>query len=366
MTRKTISPTIADVAREAGVSISTVSRILNESPLVADQTLGKVRDAIQRLGYQPRSAARNLALRRTNTLGVLLESVGSSFFASVVAGAEEEAYTEGFSLLIATSGHLIRGERPAIGPSNTDGLLIVGVQMKKNLFSFCQDGYPIISLYQPAPRSLHIPLISVENKKGAFKVVEHLIREHDFSRIAFLRGPKGNYDSYWREAGYRQAMKKYGLDVNEELVGDGGFVYLGARATVLHWISNDCLPQAIFAGNDDAALDVILTLYGAGVRVPQDVAVVGFDDSLLAPNMVPPLTTVRAPGLEVGREAARQLLHLIHTGESAPLTLLPTELVIRSSCGCLPMKESDPWADLPKTVSLETTGISLSSVDERR
>lgn len=359
MTRKTASPTIADVAREAGVSISTVSRILNESPLVADETLEKVRWAIQRLGYLPQSAARNLALRRTNTLGVLLESVGSSFFASVVAGAEETAYADGFSLLIATPGHILKGERPALGPSNTDGLLIVSVQLKKSQFSFYQEGYPIISLYQPAPRSLHIPLVSVENKKGAFKVVEHLIREHSMSRIAFLRGPKGNYDSFWREAGYRQAMRKYGLPVDEHLLGDGGFAYPGARATVLRWVRQGCLPQAIFAGNDDAALDVILTLYGSGVRVPQDVAVIGFDDSLMAPNMVPPLTTVRAPGIEVGREAARQLLHLIHTGESTPLTLLPTELVIRSSCGCLPMSESEPWTDLPKTVRSESTGISI-------
>lgn len=366
MARKTSSPTIADVAREAGVSISTVSRILNESPLVADETLGKVRGAIQRLGYSPYSAARNLALRRTNTLGVLLESVGSSFFESVVAGAEEAAYADGFSLLIATPGHLIKGERPALGPSNTDGLLIVSVQLKKKLFSFYQDGYPIISLYQPAPRSLNIPLVSIENKKGAFKVVEHLIREHCMARIAYLRGPKGNYDSYWREAGYRQAMKKYGLDVDEHLIGDGGFKFPGARATVLRWLAEGCLPQAIFAGNDEAALDVIITLNGAGVRVPQDVAVVGFDDSIMAANMVPPLTTVRASGMDVGRAAARQLLQMIRTGAPAPLALLPTELVIRSSCGCMPVSESDPWTDLPKTVPSETTGISLTPADERR
>jgi DNA-binding LacI/PurR family transcriptional regulator len=339
MARKTSSPTIADVAREAGVSISTVSRILNGSPLVANETLEKVRCAIQHLGYLPHSAARNLALRHTNTLGVLLESVGSSFFASVVAGAEEAAYAEGFSLLIATPGHLSRGGHPALVPSNTDGLLMVGVQLKAKHFSFYHNGYPIISLYQPAPRALHIPLITVENKKGAFKIVEHLVREHGMTRIAFLRGPKGNYDSRWREVGYRQALKQYGIPVDENLIGDGGFTYPGARGTVLGWLAEGHLPQAIFAGNDDAALDVIMTLYSVGLHVPQDVAVVGFDDSYMAPNMVPPLTTVRAPGLEVGREAARQLLRMIHNGESSPLTLIPTELVIRNSCGCTPVSE---------------------------
>jgi LacI family transcriptional regulator len=126
------------------------------------------------------------------------------------------------------------------------------------------------------------------------------------------------------------------------------------------------LPQAIFAGSDDSALDAIMTLYSMGLRVPQDVAVIGFDDSEMAPNMVPPLTTVHAPGIDVGREATRQLLHLIHTGESTPLTLLPTEMVVRSSCGCLPVSGSDPWTDLTKTVPSGTTGISLSSMDGRR
>lgn len=358
MTRKTTSPTIADVAREAGVSISTVSRILNESPLVAVDTLEKVRGAIQQLGYLPRSAARNLALRHTNTLGVLLETVGSPFYASVIEGAEEAAYAQGFSLLIATPGHLLKGAHPALGPSNTDGLLMIGVQLKKSQCSFYQEGYPIISLYQPGPRSMNIPLVSVENKKGAFRIVEHLIRDHGLSRIAFLRGPKGNYDSYGREAGYRQAMKKYGLPVEENLIGFGGFRCPMARVSVLNWLAQGCLPQAIFAGNDEAALDVLITLTGAGVRVPQDIAVVGFDDTFLAPAMVPPLTTVRAPGYEVGREAARQLLRMIHTGESTPLTLLPTELVLRSSCGCKPVPENGHWTEVPKTVSPETSGIS--------
>ncbi len=359
MPRKTSSPTIADVAREAGVSISTVSRIINKSPQVADDTLDKVTDAIQRLGYLPHSAARNLALRHTNTLGVMLESVGSPFFGCVVAGAEEAAYEEGFSLLLETPEHLTRGRRPVLGPSNTDGLLLMGVQIKKKQFSYYQEGYPIVSLYQPAPRSLHIPLISVENKKGAFMIVDHLIRAHGLSRIAFLRGPKGNYDSYWREAGYREAMKHHGLAVDENLISDGGFAFTVARGAVLNWLRSGVMPQAIFAGNDDAAVDVIMTLNAVGMRVPQDVAVVGFDDSFMAPQMVPPLTTVRAPGREVGREAVRQLLHMIHTGESTPLTLLPTELVLRSSCGCMPDPDGLTGSSLSRIASSQATGILL-------
>jgi DNA-binding LacI/PurR family transcriptional regulator len=201
----------------------------------------------------------------------------------------------------------------------------------------------MVSLYQPAPRSLKVPLVTVQNKKGTFQAIEHLIKVHGLSRIGFLRGPRGNADSYWREQGFRQAMKKYGLPVEECWVGEGGFSYPGARKTVLEWSRRGQLPQAIFTGNDDAALDVILTLYGLGIRVPQDVAVVGFDDSQLAPTLVPPLTTVRAPISEVGREGVHKLLQVIRTGEAEPLTLLPTDLVIRRSCGCTDLAEPEAW-----------------------
>jgi len=358
MARRRSLPTIADVAREAGVSISTVSRILNKSPLVADDTLEKVHEAIQRLGYLPHSAARNLALRHTNTLGLLIESVGSHFFAEVLEGAEEAAREQNFSVLIATLQHILRGDRPTLGPSNTDGLMILGIQLKKKQFSFYQESYPIICLYQPAPRALNIPLISIENKEGAFRVVEHLIREHKLCRIAFLRGPKGNYDSRQREVGYRQAMRKYGLPIDEDLFGYGGFAFPRARESVLLWVQQGCLPQAIFTGNDDAALDVVMTLNGLGLRVPQDVAVVGFDDSVMSSNLTPPLTTVRAPSKEVGREAARQLIHLIETGEAEPLTRLPTELVIRNSCGCQPVSQTNLAVDRLATVESIANGIS--------
>jgi DNA-binding LacI/PurR family transcriptional regulator len=359
MSGLTSSPTIADVAREASVSISTVSRFLNGSTLLAEETITKVRDAVQRLGYMPRSAARNLALRRTNTLGVLIESIGSSFSSSVVAGAEEEAMAEGYSLLISTPGHLFHGGLPALGPFNTDGLLIVNVAMKRSMFSFNQDGYPMICLYQPAPRSMKIPLVSIENKRGAFLIVEHLIQDHGITRIGYLRGPRGNHDSYWREVGYRQALKKYRLPVDERLVGFGNFSYPSSRKTVLDWYRLGIIPQAIFAGNDDSAMDVVLTLTRLGLRVPQDVAVVGFDDSHLALCVVPPLTTIRAPMREVGREGVRRVLRLIRTGSCDLRTLLPVEMVLRGSCGCVDQVDPDIWPDISNTAPADAPGVEI-------
>jgi LacI family transcriptional regulator len=345
MAGRTSSPTIADVAREAGVSISTVSRFLNGSSLVADETVGKVREAIERLGYLPRSAARSLALRRTNTLGVLVEALGTSFFASVIAGAEEAAYEQGYNLLVATTSHVHNGTLPALGSFNTDGLLVVNLQLERQLLGLFKNGYPAVSLYQPEPQAFNIPLVTVQNKRGAFQAVQHFITTHGFTYIGFLRGPQGNADSYWRELGYRKALKQYGIPLDERWIGDGGFSYLGARKTILEWFRRGKLPQAIFSGNDNAALDVMLTLHRLGLRVPEDVAIIGFDDSYLASSMVPSLTTVRAPIREMGREGIRKLLKLIHTGEAEPLTLLPTELVIRRSCGCTSLVEPEAWPD---------------------
>jgi DNA-binding LacI/PurR family transcriptional regulator len=334
MSGKSSSPTIADVARESGVSISTVSRYLNGSTLVAEQTVGKVRSAIQRLGYQPRSAARSLALRRTNTLGILLEDIGTFFFSRVVGGAEEVAFEEGYSLLLSTRWHSTDGDLPALGPFNTDGLLAVSVTLSPGLQALRKTGYPIVSLYQPAPKALKIPFITIQNKRGVFLLIEHLLRDHGLRKIGFMRGPVGNYDSYWREQGFRQAMKKYRVPVDETLVSECGFNSARAHDVILGWRRRGNLPQAIFTGDDDTALYVMLTLYELGLRVPEDIAVVGFDDTSLASSLVPPLTTVRAPIAGVGREGVLKLIQLIQTGSAAPVTTLATGLVIRRSCGC--------------------------------
>lgn len=347
MSGKTSSPTIADVARESGVSISTVSRYLNGSNLVADETISKVREAIQRLGYQPRSAARSLALRRTNTLGILLEDIGTFFFSRVVAGAEEVAFEEGYSLLLSTRWQTNDGAQPTLGPFNTDGLLAVNVNLSPALQSLYRSGYPIVNLYQPATKALKVPFVTIQNKRGVYLLIEHLLRDHGMRRIGFLRGPQGNYDSYWREQGFYQAMRRYHVPVDPSLIMDCGFNTNRAHEIIVNWHRQGNLPEAVFTGDDENALYVMLTLYELGLRVPEDIAVVGFDDTNLSASLVPPLTTVRAPIAEVGKEGIRRLLQLIRTGSAAPVTTLPIELVIRRSCGCSVPQDSSSGRQAP-------------------
>lgn len=361
MPGRTSSPTIADVAREAGVSITTVSRILNDSDLVAVETVGKVRGAIDRLGYQPRSAARNLALRRTNTLGLLLESLGTFFFSTVVAGAEEAAYSQGFNLLIATHSHAASRDMAALGPFNTDGILAVNLELSPALIACVKDGFPIVNLYCPAPEDLHVPFVTIENERGVFLLIEHLIRDHGMRRIGFLRGPEGTFDSHWREQGFRKAMAHYHLAVDESLVRSCGVSAAVARDVILDWLQSGTLPQAVFTGCDETALYVMLALHELGIRVPEEIAVVGFDDTPLACSLVPPLTTVRAPIGEAGSEGIKRLLELIRTGETQPVTTLPTELVLRESCGCTASSDGQPGRGLP-----EGGYAAPTLLDERR
>jgi DNA-binding LacI/PurR family transcriptional regulator len=331
--------TIADVARRAGVSIATVSRVINGTAPVAEGTAARVRAAIAALNYVPRAAARSLASRRTDTLGLLLPKISGYFFPPLLRGIEAGARENGFGLLIHSTqdrGDPAGGPRRPLGEHNTDGLLVFTDSLDEaELTRLHTIGFPMVLLHQSPPHGLDIPCVTFENKGGARKLVEHLIETHDYRRIAFLRGPEEHEDSYWREMGYREALAAHAIPFDPTLVATGGFDEEEAQVPVERWLQDGVEIEAIFAGDDEAASGAIAALRRAGKRVPEDVAVVGFDDSPIAHHLTPlPLTTVRAPIEEAGLAAARQLARLIRTGQADPLVLLPTELVVRRSCGC--------------------------------
>jgi LacI family transcriptional regulator len=330
--------TIDDVASLAGVSISTVSRVINRTVPVSDDVAARVEAAMHELNYRPRAAARNLATRKTNTLGLLISGIEGDFFAPLLRGIESMSAEAGFDLLISTSSR--RGPRdefpPSLGAHNTDGLLVFADSLgPAALAHCCEMGFPVILIHQSPPEGLHIPCVTVENKAASHKLVEHLIDAHGRQRIAFLRGPENHEDSYWRETGYRRALEARGIPFDPHLVASGGFDREVARASTAELLAAVDGIDAIFAGDDESAVGVLAALRDAGRRVPEDVSVVGFDDQHLSFYLAPPLTTVRAPTELVGREATRQLVSLIRTGQAAALTLLPTEIVVRRSCGCV-------------------------------
>jgi LacI family transcriptional regulator len=329
-------PQIADVAREAGVSIATVSRVLSGNTPVAPDTAERVRSAVETLNYVPHAAARILASRRTDTLGLLVPEISGAFFQPLLRGIEAGASEAGLDLLIhATQTIPVKARHHTLGEHNTDGLLVFTESLdEKELSRLNAIGFPLVLLHQTPPSSLNIPVVTIENRAGARALVEHLITRHDRRRIAFLRGPEGQEDSTLRERGYREALEAHHLPFDPALVVRGEFDRMVAFESVNTLLSTGMQIDAIFSGDDEAAVGALQALLQAGRRVPEEIAVAGFDDQVLAGSLTPPLTTVRAPTEEVGRQAVQILVRLIKQEEVVSRLILPTELVIRQSCGC--------------------------------
>jgi LacI family transcriptional regulator len=334
--------TINDVATQAGVSIATVSRVVNNTGPVAEETADRVQQVIARLNYIPHPAARGLAGRRSQTLGLVFPEISDAFISALLRGIEQGVSANGYALLVYTTQPNSGGKRPELplNEHNTDGLIVFTDSLSdREIGRLHTRRVPRVLLHRSPPAGLDIPCVTFENKGGAYKAVEHLIQAHHCRRIAFLAGPPGNEDSYWREQGYRAALAAHHLPVDPALIASAAFNDRQAELAVSHWLHEKTMLDAIFAGDDASAMGAITALRRAGRRVPEDIAVVGFDDVLPSRHLSPPLTTVHAPIEAAGRAAAEQLIRLIREGTAEPLILLPTELVIRRSCGCT---EPDP------------------------
>jgi DNA-binding LacI/PurR family transcriptional regulator len=330
--------TIDDVARRAGVSTATVSRVINNIGPVAQKTRDIVLNAIADLDYRPRSAAQILARKKTNTIGLLFTAISGEFFFPLLSGIERAAQENSYNLLIYST-QTIEGDDTAfplpIGEHNTDGVIVyVNSLSQEALNRFYQLGFPVVLIHQTPPDGIIIPSVTVENKDGARRIVDHLIEVHGLHRIAYLSGSIDQEDSHWREMGYRESLTSHDIQYDPALVSTGGFNREIAEAAVKKWLADGVGFDAIFAADDEMAIGVLTALDQAGLKVPEDIALVGFDDIYLARYLTPPLTTVRAPTEEVGREAIQLLIQQIQGQETDPVILLPTELIIRQSCGC--------------------------------
>jgi DNA-binding LacI/PurR family transcriptional regulator len=338
MPKKSKRPTIVDVARHAGVSISTVSRVLNDSAPVEDEKVQAVRQAIEALHYQPKAAARILASQETKTIGLLLPLISGDYFAGVLRGVERGVMEGGYDLLIHSTFTDTRQDSPyhrVLGEHNTDGLIVFSDSLdNRELTRLSEMKFPAVLLHRSSPDRLEIPSVTVENKNGAKKIVEHLIQVHSRCRIVYLRGPEKHEDSYWREIGYRQALDEAGIPFDPALIGIGNFDNHDAQDAIEAMLVDGVEFDAVFAGDDEAASGVLRALRFAGLSVPDQVSVVGFDDSNLAQHLIPALTTVDAQVEQAGYTAAKQLIQLIKRGETNNITLLPTKMVLRRSCGC--------------------------------
>lgn len=338
MTRRSSSVTIREVAKYAAVSVATVSRFINQNAPVSPDVADRIQQVMLDLNYTPHAAARHLATRRTQTIGLVLHNMHTDFFAPLLSGIESVASENQYNLLVATyKSPAGKDSQPPVGPHNTDGILVFADSLSdEHLAQLCRNKFPLVLIHRTPPVNLKIPFVTVENKAATHKIVDHLIEVHNRRSILFLRGPQEQEDSHWREQGYRDSLDAHGICFDPALMIDGEFNGETAYHNIKNIIGNNHLQfDAIFTGDDDAAIGTLTALTEIGIRVPEDVSVAGFDDSRLSPFLNPPLTTVRAPTQEVGRTAARLLFDLIKDLPADAITLLPTEIIIRRSCGCL-------------------------------
>ena len=328
--------TIKDVARDAGVSIATASRALNRIDLVAPETRRRVREAASRLHYTPHSGARSLITNRTHTIGVLLPDLYGEFFSEVMRGIDQTAQREGYQCIVSSARHSGPTLEAALRAmrGRVDGLVLMSPEFTGELSKrTLPAGFPVVLLNCPPSETPHDSL-NVENYAGAYSMVSHLA-DLGHRRIAILNGAQGNFDAAERLRGYRAALRDAGLPAPAELVILGDFTEAAGEAGARQLLQLETRPTAIFAANDGMAVGAVSALREAGLRVPEDIAIGGFDDIPMARYVDPALTSVHVDISALGARAATLLLGAIQhpNGRENRREIVPTALVVRRSCG---------------------------------
>jgi LacI family transcriptional regulator len=328
-------PTIHDVARLADVSIATVSRVLNDSGPVSDEAQRRVLEAAARLDYWPNGAARSLTTRRTQTLGVLLPDLYGEFFSEVIRGIDHAARRERLQVLISSSHadteEVLSAARAMRG--RVDGLLLMSSdEGTDEAIRRIRRVFPVV-LLNPRSELDGCASVSVANFEGARAAVEHLIAL-GHRDIAIVKGPAGNVDAGERLRGYRAALGDAGREPAPALEFPGDFTESSGDRAAEEILRRDPRPTAVFAANDSMAIGLLSALAAAGIEVPREMAVVGFDDLAFARYVNPPLTTVHVDAYRLGERAVRLMLsHGRADGAVARHEVLPAPLVVRRSCG---------------------------------
>jgi LacI family transcriptional regulator len=325
--RQRAAATIHDVAKRAGVSVATVSRVLNGKELVRQETSAQVLAAAKALRYVPNVAARSLSIRRSHTIGVVLPDVHGEFFSEVIRGIDLAARQQGYHILVSGSHSDVQEMLEVLDTmrGRVDGVVVMAPDIRSS--ALAGNTLPLVLLNSIDEQH---DVITIDNYGGARAMMAHLLRlGHE--RIAFIRGPARNNDARERLRGYKQAIRPH----HPPMECQGDFTEASGEEAVRKLLALDPRPTAIFAANDSMAVGALAACRAAGVRVPQDVAVAGFDDIPIARYVSPPLTTVRVDIAELGRRAFELLLEAMDGKPSRARRrdCVDTALVVRESCG---------------------------------
>jgi LacI family transcriptional regulator len=323
--------TINDIAKRANVSKSTVSRVLNSSAIVEDSKQEAVRQAIKELDYKPNVFAQGLASGRSMTLGILIQNIGSPFYDTIAQGAIAGVNGSGYTPLFVDGQWEHDREAAAIETlisRRVDGLLIVGGDIDATELQNYKQRLPVIVVARDV-EELSGQCVAINNRQIGYLATKHLLDQRH-KRIAFLHGNEGHPDAQERYAGYLQALAEARVKPAEELIYKGDFSGHSGLMAVNYLLDQGVCFSALVAANDMVAFGARLGLYRRGIRVPDDVSIIGCDDQAEAAFMTPPLTTIRQPSYEMGMAGARALLALL-SSEECEIPQLEPVLQVRES-----------------------------------
>lgn len=334
--RLAVRVSIQDVAQRAGVSTATVSRVLNSPDLVSPATATRVRDAIDALNYRPNAMAKALMTRRSNLLGITLPDIHGEFYMDVLHGADDRARALGYQLLVNTepTGRVAGAEgEPNRAYGFIDGIAVMLTEPNPEFWAELRDTrLPIVAL-DADPSLGAVDTVRIDNAPGSLEAVRLLLATGEASRCVFVGGPEGNYDSDERERVFREALAAAGERVSRDQVRHGTYTVEWGRRWAEDAADHGRLRGAgVFAANDEIALGVVQIAQASGMRVPEDVRVIGFDDTRLAEIVTPSLSTVGVPRREFGAAAVELLVRRIEEPDAPVRSVrLPTRLVERAS-----------------------------------
>jgi LacI family transcriptional regulator len=327
--------TIYDVAREAGVSMATVSRVVNGNPNVKPTTRKKVMAAIERLGYRPNAVARGLASKKTTTVGVIIPDISSMFFSELARGIEDIATMYKYNIILCNSDQRLDKELQLINTmleKQVDGLLFMGAEIKEDHMQvFSTASVPVV-LAATRDADNILPSVTIDHYQAGYDATEALLsRGH--KRIAMITGPLDDpLGGLLRFEGYKKALADAGISFDESLAMNGNYRHDAALRAMTQFLSLKNPPTAVFAASDEMAIGAIHAVQDAGLSVPEDIEVIGFDNTRLAEMVRPRLTTVVQPMYDIGAVAMRLLTKYMNNEHvEEHVVLLPHRIEYRQS-----------------------------------
>jgi LacI family repressor for deo operon, udp, cdd, tsx, nupC, and nupG len=333
---------MSDVAKLANVSPATVSRVLSNPELVSKETRQKVLDVINQVNYKPHIVARQFRTKETKIILVVVPDITSAFFSKVLRGIEHVAVNNGYQVILGDTENDIEREKEYINlllQKQADGMVLLTARLNKTNLEEISEHFPMVLACEYMD-GLNVPTVSIDNISSARKATEHLIKL-GHTKIAHITGPINVILSRDRMRGYQQAMMSHELDIDSAYIQEGDFSFESGYNQTLKLLALENPPTAVFAFNDEMAMGAIKAAKDSGLKAPEDLAVVGFDNVKMSSVIEPNLTTINQPKYEIGKKAMELLLKIIN-GESINKKkfVMKDELIIRESCGSnLDLKE---------------------------